>query len=279
MRIFENQRLAGPLPLGGTLAIVPRANERGYENLTIKPSLVDAAKVAAADDYEYLRGFVHPLPAWLVDYAAIRILELLAWQEQNAIRGPLFEIGVYHGRSLGLTLRSALRAKERVVALDTFQFVPLETVKRAVAPIADPESIVWLQTSSTLCSSRQLLQILGADPRFISIDGSHECDDVFWDLRLAEDMLAPRGLVAVDDFMNMVAMGVNVGVHKFFATPRNLAPFAYTSNKLFLCRPQLAPSYKHAFEQMVVADQIEPLSAKGLVERTLWGKSLVVVPG
>jgi hypothetical protein len=83
----------------------------------------------------------------------------------------------------------------------------------------------------------------------------------------------------VDDFMNMVAMGVNVGVHKFFATPRNLAPFAYTSNKLFLCRPQLAPSYRHAFEQMVVADQIELLSAKGLVEQTLWGKSLVVVPG
>jgi hypothetical protein len=267
---------------------VPRANERGYENLTIKPSLVDAAKVAAADDYEYLRAFVHPLPGWLVDYAAIRILDLLAWQEQNAIHGPLFEIGVYHGRSLGLTLRSALRAKERVVALDTFQFVPLETVKTGVAPIADPESIVWLQTSSNLCSSRQLLQILGADPRFISIDGSHECDDVFWDLRLAEDMLAPRGLVAVDDFMNMVAMGVNVGVHKFFATPRNLAPFAYTSNKLFLCRPQLAPSYRHAFEQMVVADQIEPLSAKfrqstavnrSLVEQTLWGKLLVVVPG
>jgi hypothetical protein len=254
----------------------------------IKPSLIDATKVAAADDYEYLRAFVHPLPGWLIDYAAIRILDLLAWQEQNAMHGPLFEIGVYHGRSLALMLRSALRAKERVVALDTFQFVPLDTVKTGVAPIADPESIVWLQTSSTLCSSRQLLHVLGADPRFISIDGSHECDDVFWDLRLAEDMLAARGLVAVDDFMNMVAMGVNVGVHKFFATPRNLAPFAYTCNKLFLCRPQLAPSYRHAFEQMVVADQVEPLSAsfrqssatnRSLVEQTLWGKSLVVVPG
>jgi hypothetical protein len=72
-------------------------------NLTIKPSLIDAAKVAAADDYEYLRDFVHPLPGWLVDYAAIRILDLLAWQEQNATRGPLFEIGIYHGRSLALT--------------------------------------------------------------------------------------------------------------------------------------------------------------------------------
>jgi hypothetical protein len=254
----------------------------------IKPSLIDATKVAAADDYEYLRAFVHPLPGWLIDYAAIRILDLLAWQEQNAMHGPLFEIGVYHGRSLALMLRSALRAKERVVALDTFQFVPLDTVKTGVAPIADPESIVWLQTSSTLCSSRQLLHVLGADPRFISIDGSHECDDVFWDLRLAEDMLAARGLVAVDDFMNMVAMGVNVGVHRFFATPRNLAPFAYTCNKLFLCRPQLAPSYRHVFEQMVVADQIEPLSAsfrqssetnRSLVEQTLWGKQLVVVPG
>jgi hypothetical protein len=253
-----------------------------------RPSLINAAKVAAADDYEYLRAFVHPLPGWLIDYAAIRILDLLAWQEENAIQGPLFEIGIYHGRSLALMLRSALRTKDRVVALDTFQFVPLETVKTGLAPIVDPESIVWLQTSSTLCSSRQLLHVLGADPRFVSVDGSHECDDVFWDLRLTEDMLAPRGLVAVDDFMNMVAMGVNVGVHKFFATPRNLAPFAYTCNKLFLCRPELGPSYRQAFEQIVVADQIEPLSAnfrqssatnRGLVEQTLWGKQLVVVPG
>ena len=92
-------------------------------------------------------------------------------------------------------------------------------------------------------------------------------------------MLAARNLVAVDDFMNMIAMGVNVGVHKFFATPRNLAPFAYTRNKLFLSRPELAPSYRHAFEQMVMANRIEPLGAKGLVEQTLWGKSLEVLPG
>ena len=253
----------------------------------VKPSLIDAAKVARSDDYEYLRNFVHPLPGWLKDYAAIRILDLLNWRERNAIRGPLLEIGVYHGRSLALALRSALQAKERVVALDTFQYVPLDTVKTGVAPIADPESICWLQTSSNLCSSRQLLQNLGADPRFISIDGSHECDDVFWDLRLAEDMLAARGLVAVDDFMNLITMGVNEGVHKFFATLRNLAPFAYTSNKLFLCRLGYAAEYRQAFEQMVVEDQIEPLSfnfrqtsavSPGLLNQTLWGKSLVVVP-
>jgi hypothetical protein len=254
--------------------------------LTIRPSLINAAKVADTDNYAYLRDFVHPLPGWLIDYAAIRILDLLAWQEQNAILGPLFEIGIYQGRSLALMLRSALRTKDLVVALDTFEYVPLETVKTGLAPIVDPESIVWLQTPSTSCSSHQLLQILGADPRFISIDGSHECDDVFWDMRLAEDMLAPRGLVTVDDFMNTGHMGVNVGVHNFFATPCNLVPFAFTCNKLFLCRPEMAPSYRHAFEQMVVADQIEPLSAKfrqssavhrSLVEQTLWGKPLVVV--
>jgi hypothetical protein len=56
-------------------------------NLTIKPSLIDAAKVAAADDYEYLRDFVHPLPGWLVDYAAIRILDLLAGRSKMRSMG------------------------------------------------------------------------------------------------------------------------------------------------------------------------------------------------
>ena len=50
------------------------------EDLMIKPSLVDAVKVAGTDDYEYLRNFVHPLPGWLIDYAALRILDLLKWQ-------------------------------------------------------------------------------------------------------------------------------------------------------------------------------------------------------
>jgi hypothetical protein len=60
---------------------------------------------------------------------------------------------------------------------------------------------------------------------------------VFWDLRLAEDMLAPRGLVAVDDFMNMVAMGVNVGGSQIFCHTTQPRPF-----RLYLQQAVFVPS-------------------------------------
>jgi hypothetical protein len=253
----------------------------------VKASHKDPTLVAAADNYKYLHDYVRPIPGWLNDYAAIRTMDLLTWQEQNGVHRPLFEIGVYLGRHLALMLRSALRTGDSVVGLDTFQYAPLDTVKTGLTQIADPDSIIWLQTYSTSCSSRQILQLLGGEPRFISIDGSHERDDVVWDLRLAEDILAPRGIVSVNDFLNPITLGVNDGVHNFFAMPRNLAPVAYTTNKLFLCRPGQAASYRQAFEDAVMADQIEPRSAtfrqsltqgRHLVEQNLWGKPPLVVP-
>ena len=91
----------------------------------------------------------------------------------------------------------------------------------------------------------------------------------------------------MDDFLNPITFGVNEGVHKFFAMPRALAPFAYTANKLFLCRPGQAASYRQGFEDAVMADRIEPRSAtfrqsltqgRHLVEQNLWGKPLLIVP-
>jgi hypothetical protein len=77
----------------------------------VKPSLIDAAKVALSDDYEYLRNFVHPLPGWLKDYAAIRILDLLNWQERNAIRGRCLRSAFTMGAVLPLRFAPPYRPK------------------------------------------------------------------------------------------------------------------------------------------------------------------------
>jgi hypothetical protein len=119
------------------------------------------------------------------------------------------------------------------------------------------------------------------------VDGSHEFEDVVWDLRLCEEILAADGIVAVDDFINPVTFGVNQGVHQFFATSRSLAPFAYIANKLFLARPMLASSAMPALEQMIMQDEMEARSVafrerlghgRGHVEQKLWGKPLLSIP-
>lgn len=241
-----------------------------------------------ADPYRFLDEQVHPLLGWLEDYTALRTMDLLTWQESAGVAGPLFEIGVYGGRYFSVLYRSAIRNGDQIVGLDTFQWIPEDRVRASLEPLAAAGTrATFIAKPSTDCSAGELLGALGAEPRFISVDGSHECDDVFWDLRLCEEILAPKGIVAVDDFLNPVTLGVNDAVNRFFATPRNLAPFAYVANKLFLSRPSMVAEYMKTLEAVVVADQREPRSAtfreqaakwRGWVEQKMWGRTFLVIP-
>jgi len=237
--------------------------------------------------YDFLREQVHKVKGWLNDYAAIRTIELLDWQESQGMSGPVLEIGVFSGRYFSILLRSAARTGGVAVGVDTFQWVSLDTVRKSLAPIEGSGAAIFLSQPSTYLSGPDLLSALGAKPRFFSIDGSHECDDVVWDLRLAEEILAPEGLISVDDFLNPMTLGVNEGVHRFFNQPRNLAPVAYTANKLFLARPFFAGRYSKVFENCVVADDIETRSeefrkrlalGRDKIEGRLWGHPILFVP-
>jgi hypothetical protein len=110
--------------------------------------------------------------------------------------------------------------------------------------------------------------------------------DVLWDLRLAEQLTSKEGVVAVDDFLNPIALGVNEAVHQFFLQPRNLVPWAYLPNKLFLARPASAYRYKTFLEEMVLRDEISPeskrfrenlLNGRHHVEVSLFSEKILIV--
>ena len=165
------------------------------------------------DDYEFLEHSVRNLPGWLEDFAALITMRLLRWQEDNILSGPLFEIGVYQAKYFSLLLRSAKSKGEIVLGLDTFQYAPEEQVREGLAIAGFTSGYSFLKMFSTDVSAEELLSHTVSKPRFISIDGSHEKDDVHWDMRLAEQLLATNGLVSVDDFLNPVTGLVVVGVH------------------------------------------------------------------
>ena len=237
----------------------------------------------STEAYGFLEEHIRRIPGWLEDYAALRTMDMLDWQESRGIKGTLFEIGVFAGRHLSLMLRSAVRQNEKIFGLDTFEWVSQEQVRSHLAPIDDRTE--FIEGMSTNFTASDILQVLGQRPRFMSIDGSHDCDDVFWDLRVAEQLIAPMGVISADDFLNPLTLGVNEAINRFFSTPRNLSPFAYTSNKLFLCRPGMADSYRSAFEQFVIDDEREPQSiafrerathGRHHVEQKLWGRKVLV---
>jgi len=239
------------------------------------------------DQNAFLRDVVHTIPGWLEDYTALRTMDLLEWQERNIARGPLLEIGIFAGRYFSLLLRSASRTGDAIVGLDTFEWIDEPSVRTHLAKVDAKHQAKLVTGFSTEKSADELLGLLGGKPRFLSVDGSHERNDVFWDLRLAEAILASHGIVALDDFLNPVTLGVNEAAHLFFSQPRNLAPIAYIANKLFLCRPSAAGRMRGVMEEMIVADQNEPRSqgfrerathGRHHIEQKLWGHPVLVVP-
>ena len=247
--------------------------------------MLAATTALELDAYAYLERHTNSIPGWLENYAAIRTIDLLDWQEAQGVRGPLFEIGVFAGKYLSLLIRSAVRTSDRVVGLDTFQYVTEPALREHLGSTPGAERLELIAGMSTNFSATDLMGRLGDRPRFVSIDGSHACDDVFWDLMLVEQILAPKGIVSADDFLNPLTLGVGEAVHRFFASPRNLAPFAYTANKLFLCRPAMGDTYRDVFERFVMEDLREPQSAnfrerlthgRHHVEQLLWGRRVLV---
>lgn len=241
-----------------------------------------------AEHYEFYHGVVCNIPGWLEQGTAIRTMDILEYQEDSGVTGSVLEIGVMCGRYFSILARSAVRAGSRAVGVDLFQDHPTDKVRRFLEPVlaGGRGQVVLMVAHSTDLNASALLSHLADRARFISIDGSHERDDVFWDLGLAEQVIGPGGVVALDDFINPVTLGVNEAVHMFFAQPRRLVPWAFIENKLFLCQSHWSERYRHMLEETVMSDERERHSevfrehnkiGRNLVEQRLWGNALLII--
>jgi hypothetical protein len=242
----------------------------------------------SAERYDFYNNVVCNIPGWLHQGTAIRTMDMLEFQEDRGVAGSVFEIGVMCGRYFSILVRSAARTGCKALGVDLFQDHPVPKVRQFLDPAlaGNRADVHLLQAYSTDLDATLLLSHLAVRARFISIDGSHERNDVFWDLGLAEQVIAPAGIVAVDDFINPVTLGVNEAVHLFFAQPRRLVPWAYIENKLFLCQTQWSYNYRQMLEEKVMHDDVERHSkvfrehvqiSRGLVEQRLWGSPLLIV--
>jgi len=214
------------------------------------------------DKQAFLTEVVNPMVGWLDMYAAARTTDLLDFQVEQAVRGPLVEIGLYYGKYFAVLMRSSLLTGDRLLGLDTFDYVPYEKFQadfREKVQLDHFESqtrpnIRYIKGRSTDYDGPGFLAVTDAAPRFISIDGSHDFEDVYWDLRIADQILGARGIVAADDFLNHACLGVNEAINRVLASTPSLVPFAYICNKLFCCRPAFADWYKDGLEQTIMAD-------------------------
>ena len=213
-------------------------------------------------------------------------MELMRWQTSAGIRGAAFEIGVYAGRCFAVLLREAARAGDLTVGLDTFHRVDEAAVRGHLGIDASIGNVRFVHGRSVEFGTERLFSALGGSARFVSIDGSHLLEDVRHDLAVCEGVVSDFGVIACDDFLNPVRMGVAQAIHERLSGATDLAPFAYIQNKLFLCRRSVQPELLNATMQLCNNDEQGPgalfaennRNGNGRNETQLYGWPLVVVP-
>jgi hypothetical protein len=219
-------------------------------------------KAAAYTTYEIVDK-ADKIAGWLKKPAALRTIDILTWQKARKINGSLLEIGVFCGKYFSLLVASALDNDEKALGIDTFQYAPQARItaelKKLFGEAGAERYTLWARNSSTV-GAQEIRAAIGK-PRFISVDGAHDYANVYRDLLLCDEVLSPAGIVAVDDFLNPLAIGVNQAVNQFLTTPRKLVPVAYIANKLFLAHCSIESEYRAAITDMLAAGD-DPASEK-----------------
>ena len=167
--------------------------------------------------------------------------------DTNGVHGNIAEFGVYHG--LFLFLLNALRNEnEECFAIDLFddQHLNVDTSGRESLAVflSHIETLMpsqrrffrIVQRDTMSFSTMEVVDLFGKNGvKFFSVDAGHTVQHACNDLCLAQEVLVPGGIVALDDYMSVHWPGVTEGFYRFMDfRNRRLKPFLYFHNKLFL---------------------------------------------
>ncbi|WP_337267334.1 class I SAM-dependent methyltransferase [Oryzifoliimicrobium ureilyticus] len=198
-----------------------------------------------------IRKFVfqdlHKVEGYIDPPDALVFVSIVEDQDHARMEGGLAEIGVYYGRSYFL-LRKITNLKEKVLAVDLFNIGEggkqyrrfLDNGNLLGIPV--DENCVIRGDSTAL--RPELIKEKVGQVRFFSIDGGHLFQDVVHDSRLAEQSLAPHGVIAFDDTFNPAWPEVTVAVGDFLRSSEDkLKAFCMTKYKTYVCRSEFYDFY------------------------------------
>ncbi|MFA6215724.1 MAG: class I SAM-dependent methyltransferase [Patescibacteria group bacterium] len=146
---------------------------------------------------------------------------ILSLQTVFGLKGDLFEIGSFHGRSTAVMARY-LADGECIHVCDAFQLEtedyydgktsPAELLKNilAVNPHLTKQRIVVYK-----CLSSNLLLDGRLKFRFIHIDGGHSKEQTLFDLNLCQEHVVDKGIIIIDDYHHKNWPGVTPAVDLF----------------------------------------------------------------
>jgi predicted O-methyltransferase YrrM len=139
-------------------------------------------------------------------FAAAITCGLLRIQSDLDVGGPIAEIGTFEGRFF-IAMAHALRPGETALGIDLFDWPNPEVIDRFQANCARhgvprDRYITWKTDSRTLAAHDLLAKLGGRRVRLFHVDGEHSRHALTRDLALATSVLAPGGLIVLDDMLH-----------------------------------------------------------------------------
>lgn len=162
------------------------------------------------------------------------------------ISGAVGEIGV-HWADYFLPIAITARTDELLWVLDVFEQQEKNVdnsglgdynifMSRVGTLGLDETNLLVSKMASTEMAPGRLCQLVPQRFRFLSVDGGHNHDIVYSDLKFAECQLADGGIASMDDYSHAYWPGVHEGVVRYFNDhpESRLAPFLLAHNKLYI---------------------------------------------
>lgn len=181
------------------------------------------------DAITYFASGLATVRGFLTQGSAFALLTVLEVQRRDAIRGPIAEIGTFHGKSLiGFGLSAT--AGETVIGVDLFvdrgrDFE--ESLRANWRRFGLPEDRLHLHRGSSLeIDEPGWAALLGAPARLVHVDGEHTRRAASHDLALAASCLAPGGVIVVDDVLHPWYPDITLSVGDFLGARPDFQAFA-----------------------------------------------------
>ena len=131
---------------------------------------------------------------------------LMRIQSEMGISGPAGEIGTFEGRFF-IAMAHALQPGEKALGIDLFDWPNPEIIDRFHANcnkhgVPEDRRITWKTDSRTMQPEDILAKVGGQKLRLFHIDGEHSRDALSRDLVRATAVLAPEGIIVLDDMLH-----------------------------------------------------------------------------
>jgi hypothetical protein len=198
---------------------------------------------------ERIEGMLSPFSLAVMDM-------LLSLQVAN---GDLLEIGTYRGKCAAL-LGAHLRPGETLTLVDIENYLDPASIE----PFKAKTNFI-LTSSEHLKTAMPRYSARRGTFRFIHIDATHGYSETFTELAMADELLAPGGIIAMDDFTNLNYSQNIAAIFKYLYTAHtDLMLFLVTDEKGYLCRRR---DFNH-FAGEVLKKSIAEMESRG-IEATL----------